>query len=159
VSAANPAPEPAMQALVARRTLSHQLRQAGGQVGSPTRSLIRPPIADSRSRWPKRRAGGPGLLLLVAVDGNRCVSRLVWIDTDHDCHRNAFRFGDGTVAGTPDSGRCALASFEPRHSREIRPGDQLEKKPTPKWGRQAPSEPTGRTSQTLRKHRNAHPHP
>ena len=26
----------------------------------------------------------------------------------------------------PDSGRCALASFEPHHSKEIRPGDNSE---------------------------------
>jgi hypothetical protein len=67
-----------------------------------------------------------------------------------------FLSATGAAAGKPDSGRCALTSFEPRHSREHQPADtSLESQPN--LGRQALQEPTGRRLNATGTPRNAPP--
>ncbi len=77
------------------------------------------------------------------------------IDADHDCHRNAFR-----LMMEPWQAlliRVDVLSPLSSHTTAKKSGWQTTRKQANPLRRQARSEPTGRTTPTLRKHRNAPP--
>jgi hypothetical protein len=98
----------------------------GEQLAEPTSGLDRPRTLRPQRRRPRQQPDGlvvrrgelqPGQWLLVAVDGDRGVGCLVWVDPDDHCHKGPPRERVGSVTtGTPDEGSL-LASFEPRRDR------------------------------------------